>query len=72
MLLLAAAATLAVGPGQPGPLVAVTVGVAAAVTAAGLVRARHAGSRDAFRAAILVAALCVGLLVARGAALAPT
>ena len=72
VLLLAAAAVLALGPGQPGPVVAVTVGVAAAVTAVGLVRARRAGSRDAFRAAILVAALCVGLLVARGAALAPT
>ena len=72
VLLLAAAAVLAVGPGEPGPVVAVAVGLAAAVTAVGLVRARRAGSRDAFRAAILVAALCVGLLVARGAALTPT
>lgn len=72
VLLLAAAALLAVGPGRPGTAAVVTVGVAAAVTAWGLVRARTPGSRDAFRAAIAVAALSVGLLVARGAALAPT
>jgi hypothetical protein len=35
------------------------------------VRARRPGSRDAFRAALVVAAVCVGLLVARGAVLAP-
>ena len=72
VLLLAAAALLGVGPGRPGVAALLTVAAAAAVTGWGLVRARRAGSRDAFRAAILVAALCVGLLVARGAALTPT
>jgi 4-hydroxybenzoate polyprenyltransferase len=71
-LLLAAAVVLAVGPGRPGATAAVAVVVAAAVTGAGLLRSRTAGSRDAFRAAILVAAICVGLLVARGAVLVPT
>ena len=72
VLLLGATVLLAVGPGAPGPLPVAAVLVAAAVTAAGLVRARRPGSRDAFRAAILVAALSVGLLVARGAVLVPT
>jgi 4-hydroxybenzoate polyprenyltransferase len=71
VLLLAAAALLGVGPGRPGAAAVGMLLLAAAVTAWGLVRARRRGSRDAFRAAILVAALCVGLLVARGAALAP-
>jgi hypothetical protein len=39
------------------------------VTAAGLVRARRPGSRAAFRAALVVAVLGVGLLVARGGAM---
>jgi hypothetical protein len=47
------------------------VAAAAAVTVAGLLRARTAGSRAAFRAAILVAGACVALLVARGAVLVP-
>ena len=71
VLLLTAAGLLAGGPGA-GPAAVGAVAVAAAITAWGLLRARQAGSRDAFRAAILVAALCVGLLVARGAALAAT
>ena len=71
-LLLAAAVLLAVGPGRPGAAPVVTLAVAAGVTVWGLLRARRPGSRDAFRAAILVAALCVGLLVARGAVLVPT
>jgi 4-hydroxybenzoate polyprenyltransferase len=72
VLLLAAAALLAAGPpGRPGAAAVAALLLAGAVTAWGLVRARRPGSRDAFRAAILVAALCVGLLVARGAALAP-
>lgn len=72
VLLLAAAGLLGVGPGRPGPGAVATVAAAAGVTAWGLVRtARRPGSRDAFRAAILVAVLCVGLLIARGAALAP-
>jgi hypothetical protein len=45
--------------------------LAAAVTGWGLVRARRPGSRDAFRAAIVVAGVSVGLLVARGAVLVP-
>lgn len=71
-LLLAAAVLLAVGPGRPGALSVLAVGAATAVTAGGLVRARRPGSRDAFRAAILVAAVSVGLLVARGDVLVPT
>ncbi len=47
------------------------VGVSALVTAVGLARSRREGSRDAFLAAIVVAALSVGLLVARGAVLVP-
>ena len=68
VLLLTAAVVLALGPG-PGAVSLVVVAAAAAVTAVGLVRARRPGSRDAFRAAIVVAGLCVGLLVARGAVL---
>ncbi len=71
VLLLAASAVLSFGPGDPGLLALLAVAVAAAVTAGGLVRARRPGSRDAFRAAIVVAAVCVALLVARGAALVP-
>jgi 4-hydroxybenzoate polyprenyltransferase len=71
VLLLAAAVLLALGPGGAGVAPLVAVGVAAVITVAGLVRARRPGSRDAFRAAILVAAVCVGLLVARGAVLVP-
>jgi 4-hydroxybenzoate polyprenyltransferase len=71
-LLLSAAGVLAVGPGRPGAAPVVTLAVAAAITVWGLLRARRPGSRAAFRAALLVAALCVGLLVARGAVLVPT
>ena len=71
-LLLAAAVLLALGPpGPPGPAALIAVGVSAGVTTTGLVRARRLGSRIAFRAAIVVAAVCVGLLLARGAALTP-
>jgi len=70
-LLLVAALLLALGPGRPGPVPVAVVLVAAAVTGWGLVRARRPGSRDAFRAAIVVAGLSVGLLVARGAVLVP-
>ncbi|MCW2614016.1 MAG: hypothetical protein JWN08_1010, partial [Frankiales bacterium] len=41
------------------------------VVGVGLVRASRPGSRAAFRSAMVVAAVCVGLLVARGAALVP-
>lgn len=71
VLLLTAAVLLAVGPGRPGAVPVLAVAVSAAVVGAGLVRARRPGSRAAFRAAIAVAAVCVGLLVARGAALVP-
>jgi 4-hydroxybenzoate polyprenyltransferase len=71
-LLLAAVLLLAVGPGRPGATAVAAVAVAAAVTTTGLVRARRPGSRAAFRAAILVAALSIGLLVGRGAVLVPT
>jgi 4-hydroxybenzoate polyprenyltransferase len=71
VLLLGAALLLAMGPGRPGPLSVVALGAATAVTAWGLVRARRPGSRDAFRAAMLVSVLSVALLLARGAALVP-
>jgi 4-hydroxybenzoate polyprenyltransferase len=71
-LLLTAAVLLAVGPGRPGAAPVVALAVAAGVTVWGLLRARRPGSRDAFRAASVVAALCVGLLVSRGAVLVPT
>ncbi len=72
VLLLAAAVLLALGPdGPPGQGALAAVAVAGAVTATGLVRARRTGSRDAFRAALVVAAVCVALLVTRGAVLAP-
>lgn len=70
VLLLGATTLLALGPGSPGPAEVAVLAAAAAVTAAGLARSRTAGSRAAFRAAIAVAVLGVGLLVARGAALA--
>ena len=49
----------------------VAVALSVLVTAVGLARSRRAGSRDAFLAALVVAALSVGLLVARGAVLVP-
>ncbi|MCW2715506.1 MAG: rane protein [Frankiales bacterium] len=71
VLLLAAATLLAIGPGRPGAGAVLTVAVAASVTAGGLLLGRRPGSRAPFRAALVVAALCVGLLLARGAVLAP-
>ncbi len=73
VLLLAAAVLLAVGPpGPPGLLAVAAVGLSAVVTAVGLARSRREGSREAFLAALVVAALSVALLVARGAVLAPS
>ena len=70
-LLLTAAVVLALGPpGGPGPAAVLAVVLCALVTATGLVRSRRPGSRDAFRAAMVVAVVCVALLVARGAVLA--
>lgn len=71
VLLLTAAVVLALGPGSPGPTALLVVAGASVVTGLGLLPSRTAGTRDAFRAAIVVAGLCVGLLVARGAALVP-
>jgi 4-hydroxybenzoate polyprenyltransferase len=71
VLLLTAAVVLALGPpGGAGPAAVLAVALCAAVTAVGLVRSRRPGSRDAFRAAMVVAAVSVALLVARGAVLA--
>ena len=69
VLLLAATALLAYGPGDPGALGLVALAAAAALTAVGVGLARRPGSRAAFLAAVAVAVLDVGLLVARGAAL---
>lgn len=71
VLLLTAALVLALGPGRPGVGAVLTVVGAGVITGVGLVRARRPGSRDAFLAAIAVAVLCIGLLLARGAALVP-
>ena len=69
VLLLAAVLALALGPGEPGAVPVVVVVAAAAITGGGLVRGRRPGSRAPFRAALVVAAVCVALLVARGDAL---
>ncbi len=71
VLLLAASTLLAVGPGRPGTGAVVTVLVAGSVTTGGLALGSRPGSRAPFRAALVVAALCVGLLLSRGAVLAP-
>ena len=71
VLLLAAAAVLSFGPGSARAVGAGATACCAGVTAVGLVRSRRHGTRDAFRAAIVVAGVCVALLVARGAVLAP-
>lgn len=69
VLLLAATGLLAYGPGQPGRAGLAALAAAAGLTGTGVARARRAGSRDAFRCAVAVAVLDVGLLVARGAQL---
>ena len=69
-LLLTATGVLAHGPGDPGRLGAAALGVAATLTAGGLLHGRRPGSRAAFLAAVAVAVVDVALLVARGAALA--
>jgi len=70
VLLLAATALLAYGPGDPGALGLAALALAAVLTTCGVAMARRPGSRAAFLAALAVAVLDVGLLVARGAALA--
>ena len=69
VLLLAATSMLAFGPGRPGPLVAAALVLAAVVTAVGLARGRRPGSRAPFRAVLIVAAVDVALLLARGSSL---
>jgi ABC-type transporter Mla subunit MlaD len=70
VLLLAATALLAVGPKERHALGVVALVGAAAVTAGGLWLARRPGSRAPFRAAIVVAAVDVALLLAGGSSLA--
>jgi 4-hydroxybenzoate polyprenyltransferase len=69
VLLLAATGLLAVGPGHPGPWGAAALVVAALVTGVGLALARRPGSRAAFRAVLVVAAVDILLLLARGSSL---
>ncbi len=69
LLLLAATSVLVVGPKRSGSLGLVALTGAAAVTATGLVLARRAGSRAPFRAAMIVAAVDVALLLAGGSSL---
>ena len=69
VLLLAATSLLAVGPGRPGAVVGGALVVAAVVTGIGLGLGRRAGSRAPFRAVLVVAAVDVALLLARGEAL---
>lgn len=69
VLLLAATATLVVGPGRIGAMGGTALVVAALITGAGLSRARRPGSRAAFRAVLVVAGLDVALLVTHGSAL---
>jgi 4-hydroxybenzoate polyprenyltransferase len=67
VLLLAASAVLAFGPpGPPGRLGVGAVAVAAVVGLGGLVAGRRPGSRAAFRAVLLVAAVDVLLLLGTG------
>jgi 4-hydroxybenzoate polyprenyltransferase len=67
-LLLAATAVLAFGPPGPvGPFGAAAVAVAVLVGVGGLVLGRQPGSRAAFRAVLLVAAIDVLLLLISGA-----
>jgi 4-hydroxybenzoate polyprenyltransferase len=70
VLLLAATTLLAVGTGRPGAAAAAALVVAALATTTGLVLSRRAGSRAAFRAALVVAVVDVALLLARGSSLA--
>ena len=69
LLLLSATGLLAVGPARVGTLVGVALVAAAVVTGAGLALGRRPGSRAPFRAVLLVAAVDVALLLARGSAL---
>ncbi len=69
VLLLAATALLVLGPGSPGPIAVVALAATVGVTAAGVLLARRPGSRAAFQATLVVAAVDVVLLLLRGTAL---
>ena len=69
LLLLAASAVLVLGPGDAGLAGTVALAVATGLVAGGLVAGRRPGSPAAFRVAIVLAVLDVGLLLARGSAL---
>jgi 4-hydroxybenzoate polyprenyltransferase len=71
LLLLVASVVLVLGPpGPTGALPLAGLGAVVVVIALGLVLGRRPGSRAAFRATLLVAAIDVALLVGQGAALA--
>lgn len=65
IMLLAATSVLALGPGRPGVLSIGAVALAAALTLVGLDR----GGRTAFRVVLVVAAIDVVVLLARGSSL---
>ncbi|MCU1458427.1 MAG: putative integral rane protein [Actinomycetia bacterium] len=69
LLLLAASAVLALGPGDPGPAAVGALAVAAGVVLLALRLARNPHSRAPFRLTLVVAAIDVALLLARGTAL---
>lgn len=69
VLLLAATAVLAFGPGAPGVLGVSALVLAVALVAGGAARSRRPRSRAPFLAAVAVAVVDVVLLVARGAQL---
>lgn len=69
VLLLVATGLLAFGPGAPGPLGTGALTAAALLTGLAVGLARRPASRAAFLAAVAVALVDVGLLVARGASL---
>jgi len=69
LLLLVATVLLSAGPGHVGVLGAVALPVAAVIAATGLLLGHRPGSRAPFLCVLGVAAVDVGLLVARGGAL---
>jgi 4-hydroxybenzoate polyprenyltransferase len=69
VLLLAASAVLALGPGDPGPLAIAALAAATVVVLIAVRLGRNPGSRAPFRLTLVVAAIDVALLLARGTAL---
>ncbi len=69
VLLLAASAVLALGPGDPGTLAIAALAAAALVVLIAVGLGRNPGSRAPFRLTLVVAAIDVALLLARGTAL---